>query len=121
VAGGSLDGFADASHGAPLSALLALALAANVLVVNRSDFDVRHLYLTYADSDDWGEDQLGPGGLPHRTGRVRLTGLACETYDVRLESPGGRACEVDDVEICDRDEVWTITNEQLRACVGWSP
>jgi hypothetical protein len=94
---------------------------ATVVVLNRSDHEIRHLYLTASESDDWGADRLGGRPLAALTGRLRISGIACDDYDVRLEGSDGASCEVQEVELCGRDEVWTITNEQLRACPGWEP
>jgi len=41
-----------------------------VTITNRSDWEIHHLFLSPADTDEWGPDQLGevviaPGGAVH--------------------------------------------------------
>jgi hypothetical protein len=92
---------------------------ATVKIVNRTDWDIHHLYLASHDSDDWGEDQLGEHTIPKKGGAFSITDIPCETYDVQLVDEEGDKCEVESIDICGGNETWAINNKDLLACQGW--
>ena len=92
---------------------------ASVKVVNKSDYDIHHLYLAAHESDDWGPDQLGKNVIAKKSGSFTLTDIPCETYDVQLVDEDGDKCEVEKVDICAANATWTIETKDLLACQGW--
>jgi hypothetical protein len=88
---------------------------ANVKVVNKSDWEIHHFYLSSTDDEDWGPDQLGDDVIG--TGEsFQLKQIPCDSYDVKLIDEDGDECEVEDVDICGGAESWTITNKILLGC-----
>jgi hypothetical protein len=88
---------------------------ATVKIVNKSDWEIHHFYLSSTDDDDWGPDQLGDDVIS--TGEsFLLKQIPCDSYDVKLVDEDDDECEVEDVDICGGAESWTITNKILLGC-----
>lgn len=88
---------------------------ASVKVVNKADWEIHHFYLSAADDDDWGPDQLGEDVIA--TGEsFTLRSIPCDTYDVKLIDEDDDECVVEEVDLCGGGETWTITNKLLLAC-----
>lgn len=90
----------------------------DVTVNNESEWAITHLYLSPIDEDEWGEDQLGDEVI--NTGEsFTLTGIPCDSYDVKLMDEDGDECVVAEVDICGSDDEWTISDEDLLECEGY--
>ena len=96
------------------------AFAENVKVVNGSQWGIYHFFLSPADTEEWGPDQLrdqviAPGAS------FTLQGIPCDTYDVRLVDEDGDECIVGGVDVCGGNQQWNISSEELAACEGYGP
>lgn len=94
---------------------LAAGKQANVKLVNKSDWTIEELYLSSTDEEEWGPDQLQkhviePGG------QFTLTGIPCDTWDVKLVDEDGDECIVADVDICGASDTWVINSKDLLKC-----
>ncbi len=84
----------------------------NITVVNNSSRDVRHLYLSPPNSDNWGPDQLhGSAITPNNS-----FSLTCNQASIKLVAEDQDGCFVYQVVDCSADVSWTITNEATRDC-----
>ena len=110
---------------AALAALVALAFASSaqagkydsvVTVRNDSLWEIHQLYLSSVDEEEWGPDQLGEQIIDAQGGSFKLSGVPCDSYDVRLVDEDGDECVVREVELCAGNETWKITDEDLLAC-----
>ena len=45
-----------------------------------------------------------------------LSGVPCDTWDVRLVDEDGDECVVPDVDICGQNDTWTVTSKDLLKC-----
>ncbi len=98
-------------------ALMSVASAHDLEVVNKSKTEIHHLYLSAANEKDWGPDQLGdknndtvdPGAT------FTLTGIERGHFDVKIVAEDGTECEVDDVSFNEGKE-WVITERMLDKC-----
>lgn len=88
---------------------------ASVELVNKSKFEIHHLYLSPTDTDDWGPDQLGKHVI-ETGGSFTLTDIDCDAYDVKLVDEAGDECIVTDELLCKDAESYVISNEALVAC-----
>jgi hypothetical protein len=100
--------------GLALAAVCTTALAAELRITNESLWDIHRIYLSSADDPNWGPDQLEEDIL-ESGGTLRLHGVACDTYDIKLIDEDGDVCEMRGVKLCG-DKVWTITNDSLLSC-----
>lgn len=90
----------------------------SLTVENASDYAIHHLYLTPAHKVSWGKDWLGKDVLlPHE--EVTITGLNCDEYDLKLVDDEGDTCIVEDVDLCQQDAHWEVTNKELASCSGF--
>jgi len=86
-----------------------------VTVVNKSAWDIHHFFLSPADENEWGPDQLGDQVIG--TGdSFELSGVPCDEFDVRLVDEDGDECMVLGVDICGGNQRWEITSEDLLEC-----
>lgn len=99
----------------PAPAHAAKGKKAAVKVVNKSDWEIHHFFLSSTDDDEWGPDQLGDQVIGTDES-FTLKNIPCDSYDVKLVDEDGDECVVDDVDICGGAESWTITNKILLGC-----
>ncbi len=100
---------------AALLASVAEAAGNKVVLKNKSDWEIHHLFLSPTENEKWGADQLGddviePGGT------FELHSIPCDSYDIKLVDEDGDECVVADVDICSGQEGWVISNDDLLAC-----
>jgi hypothetical protein len=88
---------------------------AAVKIVNKSDWEIHHFYLSSTEDDEWGPDQLGED-VVGTDDAFTLKSIPCNSYDVKLVDEDGDECVVEDVDICGGAEKWTITNKILLGC-----
>ena len=112
---------------AALFALTALALPlplkaqpqrAEFMIVNKSSFDIYHLFLSPEDKGAWGPDQLGETVI-HSGESFTLNDIPCGEYDVKLVDEDGDACVVGGIVMCKDHTHWDLTNSALAQCEGW--
>jgi len=89
-----------------------------VNIVNHSDWSIHELYVSSADADEWGDDQLGSEVIESGGGSFLLHSIPCDDYDVRLVDEDGDECVVGGVPLCADDDDWVISNDDLLACQG---
>ena len=99
----------------PAPAHAAKGKKAAVKVVNKSDWEIHHFFLSSTEDDEWGPDQLGDEVIGTNDS-FTLKSIPCDSYDVKLVDEDGDECVVDDVDICGGAESWTITNKILLGC-----
>lgn len=90
------------------------AQAANVTIKNKSDWSIQNFFLSPVETEEWGPDQLGDEVIG--TGDTfTLTGIPCDSYDVRLVDEDDDECIVSEVDICSNGG-WVISNDDLLSC-----
>jgi len=99
----------------PVAAQARPKRAADVTITNRTDWEIHELYLSSADDENWGPDQLGEEVLG-KGDSFTLQGIPCDDYDVRLVDEEGDECIVAAVDICGESQQWTITSGDLLQC-----
>jgi len=86
-----------------------------VVLVNGSDWDLYHLYLSSTENEEWGPDQLGDHVL-ESGGTFTLHSIPCDYYDLQVVDEDGDACVIEEIELCGDEVQWVITNKELLAC-----
>jgi len=86
---------------------------ATLSVDNQSDFQITEIYLTDVGSSTWGPNLISGDTL--NPGETLRLGVDCSTYDAKLIDETGVSCEVDNLDLCLNDSVWTITNNTCTA------
>ncbi len=93
------------------------AKKATVKVINQSDWSINHLFLSPADEESWGPDWLGEDVM-EKGDSMKLTGISCGDYDIRVVDEDGDECIIAAVELCGDDSEWKITNKELLSCIA---
>jgi hypothetical protein len=104
-----------------LFALAALSSASttttSVNIVNNSNNEIRNVYLSHVNADDWGGNQLGTATIaPGQS--YSLSNLACDQQQVKVIGEDQDGCFVSTVVSCGSNGTWTIANDTARDCGG---
>ena len=91
---------------------------ANVRVTNKSDYTIHHLFLSPVEEEQWGADQLRDNVI-ETDGSFTITGIPCDEYDVKVVDEDGDECIIEEVDLCNQNAYWKITDEDLLACEGY--
>jgi hypothetical protein len=112
-----------------LSVFLAVALAATacgttddtgsidstLTIDNDSSYAFIEINLAPVDSVSWGADLLGSDVLlPGEA--VQVSGIDCDTYDIRIIDEDSDECVLDTVDLCLDNAVWRIDDAELVSC-----
>ncbi|HVR39993.1 MAG TPA: hypothetical protein VMU84_12930 [Thermoanaerobaculia bacterium] len=96
-------------------AISASAGGASVKIINSSNWEIHHLFISPADEGKWGKDQLGDKVVG--TGdSFTITGIPCDDYDVKVVDEDGDSCVIAGAHLCADDSYWKITDEELESC-----
>ena len=86
----------------------------SLTVVNNSSREIRYLYLSPAENDNWGADQLNNSGIG--SGATRTVNFNWEPASVKLVAEDQEGCFlIKTVTVASTIE-WTITNDSPRNC-----
>jgi len=106
-------------------ALLAIALApllssartptTSVNIVNNSTKEIRNVYLSHVNVDDWGNNQLGDAIIsPGQS--FALNNVACDQQQVKVIGENQDGCFISTIVNCGDSATWTITNDTPVDC-----
>ena len=91
------------------------ARTTNINVVNNSSLEVRHLYFSAPNSENWSGDQLN--GSTITTGNsFSLSNPPCEQGSIKLIAEDQNGCFLYQTVSCVSDTSWTITNDASPDC-----
>jgi hypothetical protein len=100
--------------------LLACAFArsrpsVSVTIVNNSNWQFRHAYLSSVDGNDWGPDQLNGTEIAPGSSYT-LSNIACEGAAVKVVIEDQKGCFLYKVVSCSENTTWTVTNNATPDC-----
>lgn len=96
----------------PLSGASAPSLT--LTVVNNSGWEFKHLYLSPANNDDWGPDQLNESSIS--PGATRTLNISWDQSSVKLVAEDQDGCFLSTTVQASGNPVWTITSDTTRNC-----
>lgn len=97
-------------------ATAASALAAELTVINSSDYVVHHLHVSPSQSRNWGPDQLGKE-IIGRAERFTVRNIPDGTYDLKLVEEDEDECIIENVEVSGA-MTWMLTDTVIENCVN---
>jgi hypothetical protein len=107
---------------AALCALAALPLLSSararsnsINVVNSSGRQIVHIYLSPAESDNWGPEQLN-GSVIAPGQSFNVEDVACSQSQIKVVAEDGEGCFLSSPVSCGGATTWTITNETAADC-----
>jgi hypothetical protein len=96
----------------PLSTATAPPLT--ITVVNNSGWEIRYLYLSPANNDEWGPDQLNDSSIS--SGATRTLNIAWDQSTVKLVAEDSDGCFLYQTVEASGNPVWTIASDATRNC-----
>ena len=93
----------------------ARARSNSVNVVNGSDRQIIHVYLSPVDNDNWGPEQLN-GSVIAPGQSFNLEDVACTQSQVKVVAEDGDGCFLSAPVNCGGASTWTITNDTVADC-----
>lgn len=91
------------------------AVATSITIVNNSSREIRHVYLSPADQNNWGSDQLGSSVIAAGGGSVTLN-VACDAASIKVITEDHQGCFLYKIVTCSQAATWTITNGDTPDC-----
>lgn len=92
--------------------------AISVNIINNSSREIRNLYLSHVDVDDWSGNQLSNGAKIAPGQSFNLTNVACDQQQIKVIGEDQDGCFVSTVVACGDSATWTITDDTARDCGG---
>ncbi|HLA10002.1 MAG TPA: hypothetical protein VJ023_05245 [Pyrinomonadaceae bacterium] len=86
-----------------------------ITIVNNSSREIRHVYLSPPNQDNWSSDQLN-GATIAPGGSATLSNVSCSGSEVKVIAEDGQGCFIYQVTSCTENSSWTITNEAAPDC-----
>jgi hypothetical protein len=87
----------------------------NITVVNNTSGDIRHLFLSAPDSNNWTSDQLNDSAItPSHS--FTAHDVSCSEANIRVIAEDQDGCFIYRVVSCSSDPSWTITDDATRDC-----
>lgn len=87
----------------------------SVNIVNNSSKDIRNVYLSHVNVDDWSGNQLGDTIISAGQS-FALSNVACDQQQVKVIAEDQDGCFASTVVNCGDSATWTITNSTPRDC-----
>ena len=91
-------------------------MATSVNIVNDSNKEIRSVYLSPVNVDDWTGNQLSSGAAIAPGQSYNLSNIACDQQQVRVIGEDQDGCFVSTVVTCGENSSWTITSSTARDC-----
>jgi len=92
------------------------APATAITIVNNSSREVRHLYLSAPDQNNWGSDQLVNSVISPNGGSFTISEASCGGAGIKVIAEDQEGCFMYQVVACAGSVSWTITNDTSRDC-----
>jgi hypothetical protein len=90
-------------------------VSTNVTIVNNSNVEIRHLYLSPVDSNNWSRDQLD-GAIISTGSSFTLNNVACNGGSIKVIAEDQNGCFLYQTVTCGESSTWTITNSSKPDC-----
>jgi hypothetical protein len=92
------------------------APANSITIVNNSSREIRHVYLSPPDQNNWGSDQLMNSVISPNGGSFTLSNVSCSGSSIKVIAEDQDGCFLYQVVTCSDNVSWTITNDTTRDC-----
>jgi hypothetical protein len=93
----------------------ARATSTSVNIVNNSSRQIRNVYASHVNADDWSSNLLGDATIG--AGQSLTVGnIACDGQQVKIIAEDSDGCFASTVVTCGDSSTWTITNDTARDC-----
>ena len=87
-----------------------------ITIVNNSSREIRHVYLSAPDQNNWGSDQLVNSVISPNGGSFTISDASCGGAGIKVIAEDQDGCFSYQVVSCSASSSWTITNDTARDC-----
>ena len=99
------------------AARLGRSSVSGIVVVNNStSLEIRHLYLSPVDHDDWGPDLLSNSTIASGGGSFTLNDVACAQGNIKVIAEDQNGCFLYKTVSCADNVTWAIGNDATPDC-----
>jgi len=92
------------------------APATAITIVNNSSREIRHVYLSAPDQNNWGSDQLVNSVISPNGGSFTISNVSCGGSSIKVIAEDQDGCFSYQVVSCSENATWTITSGTTRDC-----
>jgi hypothetical protein len=92
------------------------ATATAITIVNNSSREIRHVYLSAPDQNNWGSDQLVNSVIAPNGGSFTIGNVSCGGSSIKVIAEDQDGCFSYQVVSCSENATWTITSGTTRDC-----
>jgi len=100
------------------SASTARTAATSVNIVNNSNNEIRSVYISHVNANDWSNNQLSNGATIAPGHSYNLSNVVCDQQQVKVIGEDQDGCFLSVVVSCGDSATWTIANDTARDCGG---
>src|SRR5258705_12353885 len=93
------------------SASTARTTSTSVNIVNNSNNEIRNVYLSHVNADDWTDNQLSNGATIAAGQSYNLSNVVCDQQQVKVIGEDQDGCFLSTVVTCGNSSTWTVTND----------
>ena len=87
-----------------------------ITIVNNSSREIRHVYLSAPDQNNWGSDQLVNSTIPPNGGSFTISNVSCGGASIKVIAEDQDGCFSYQIVSCSDNATWTITSSTTRDC-----
>jgi hypothetical protein len=87
-----------------------------ITIVNNSNREIRHVFLSAPDSNNWGSDQLVNSVIAPNGGSFTISNVSCGGSSIKVIAEDQDGCFSYQVVSCSENATWTITSGTTRDC-----
>ena len=87
-----------------------------ITIANNSSREIRHVYLSAPDQNNWGPDQLVGSVISPNGGSFTISDANCGGASIKVIAEDQEGCFMYQVVACSGSVSWTITNDTSRDC-----
>jgi hypothetical protein len=89
--------------------------ATSVTIANNSGLEIRHVYLSPVDNDNWGPDQLN-GSVITNGHSDTVSNIACDGASIKVIAEDQNGCFFYQTVSCGDGSTWTISSNATPDC-----
>jgi hypothetical protein len=87
----------------------------SITVTNNSNREIRHIYFSPTDQENWGPDQLNGSSIAPGGSRT-VNEAACSSGSIKVIAEDQNGCFLYQVVSCGADSSWSISNDAVPDC-----
>ncbi|TAH19851.1 MAG: hypothetical protein EAZ08_07240 [Cytophagales bacterium] len=88
-----------------------------ISVVNESVWEIKAIYISQTDKEEWQENLLKDETLSAGGGAI-IAKVTCGTYDIKIVDMDDHVCIIKKTNLCDNKNIITITDNSIANCLN---